>query len=86
MKIRWENEERGRYYVVHLYRDLLGDWRLTRIWGRKGSALGQTRHEVVESEQAGRALIDKIAIRRRQRGYRIREESEDTFSLSQNNE
>lgn len=86
MKIRWENDERGRYYVVHLYRDLLGDWRLTRIWGRKGSALGQTRHEVVESEQAGWALIDKIAIRRRQRGYRIREEDGVAFPLSQKSE
>ncbi len=73
MKIRWENDERGRYYVVHLHRDLLGDWCLTRVWGRKGSSLGRTRHDVVESEQAGRELIKKIAVRRRQRGYRVRE-------------
>jgi predicted DNA-binding WGR domain protein len=63
MKIRWENDERGRYYQVYLHRDLLGDWRLTRVWGRKGSALGQTRHDVVDSEHEGREMIKKIAVR-----------------------
>jgi predicted DNA-binding WGR domain protein len=86
IKIRWENEARGRYYLVYLHRDLLGDWQLTRVWGRKGSALGQTRHDMVDSEQAGREMIKKIAIRRKQRGYRIREGNTETLPLSDDNE
>jgi len=83
MKIRWENNERGRYYLVYLDQDLLGDWRLTRVWGRKGSSLGQTRHDLVETEHAGREMIKKIAMRRRQHGYLVCEGDMEGLSLSE---
>ncbi len=44
---RWERD--SRYYELRVQQDLLGDWLLTRVWGRKDSALGQIRHEVCES-------------------------------------
>ncbi len=82
MNIRWENDERGRYYLVHLHQDLLGDWRLTRVWGRKGSSLGQMRHDCIENEQVGREMIKKIAVRRRQRGYLVREGGRKELSMA----
>jgi hypothetical protein len=37
--LRWE---RGtRYYEVYLHQDLWGDWVLTQVWGRRGTALYQ---------------------------------------------
>ncbi len=80
MKIRWENDERGRYYLVHLHRDLLGDWCLTRVWGRKGSSLGQIRHDFIENEQVGREMIKKIAVRRRQHGYLVYKREAEVLS------
>ena len=43
--LRWEKATaRGiRYYEVDLDQDLWGEWRLTRIWGRRGTRLGQIR-------------------------------------------
>ena len=48
-----------RYYLLHLYQDLLGDWAITRVNGQIGSHLGQTHHEIVASYHAG---LERIAI------------------------
>jgi hypothetical protein len=31
-------------YEMHLQQDLFGDWVLTRVWGRRGTALGRIVH------------------------------------------
>ena len=67
VKIRWHKE--ARYFEVHLTRDLFGQCVVTRVWGRRNSALGQVRHSAVDNYQAGLGLIDKIAKQRHQRGY-----------------
>ena len=38
---RWEKAT--RYYQVEVCQDLWGQWVLIQRWGRRGTALGQTR-------------------------------------------
>jgi hypothetical protein len=64
---RWERDT--RYYELRVQQDLFGDWLLTRIWGRKGSALGQIRHELCESYAAGIVKFKQAEVRREQHGY-----------------
>ena len=48
---RWERD--SRYYELHLRQDLFGTRVLTRVWGGKGTALEQIRHDPCESYAAG---------------------------------
>ena len=65
----WINPEKGRYYLVVLDRDLLGDWTLIKIWGGIGSNRRRMHSTGVASYEAGVELVDEIARRRTQRGY-----------------
>ena len=38
--LRWERHADKRYYLIMLYRDLLGDLVLTKVWGGIGKANG----------------------------------------------
>ena len=64
---RWEKDT--RYYLLQLEQDLFGEWVLTRVWGRKQSALGQLRREPFESQIQGLAQLIKEEKRRQGRGY-----------------
>ena len=64
---RWEKAT--RYYVLRLEQDLFGDWVLTRVWGRKGTALGQLRRGFIVSHAEGLARLQKEETRRQGRGY-----------------
>jgi predicted DNA-binding WGR domain protein len=64
---RWERD--SRYYVLQLEQDLFGDWVLTRVWGRKGTALGQLRRELAVSHEEGLVRLQKEETRRQGRGY-----------------
>ena len=67
ISLRWE---RGtRYYEVYLHQDLWGDWVLTQVWGRRGTALGRIVHNPCASYQEGREWLTAVQVRRRQRGY-----------------
>jgi hypothetical protein len=60
-----------RYYRLHVEQDLWGNWCLTRVNGRRGSALGRVvttwsgAHTEVGDE------LQKAADRRRRRGYTV---------------
>lgn len=41
LRLRWEKDT--RYYEAHVEPDLWGGWVLTRIWGRRGTPMGQMR-------------------------------------------
>ena len=69
--LRWERQSDNRYYLAMLYRDLLGDLILTKVWGGAGKPAGQEMHMPVHDEAAGLALIDQVIKRRRQRGYEL---------------
>ena len=68
----WVNPDKGRYYQVHLGRDLLGDWTLRTAWGGLGSRLGCMRCTGVASYEDGVAKVRAITKRRIKRGYRSR--------------
>ncbi len=64
---RWERDT--RYYELRLQQDLWGDWVLTRVWGGKGTALGQIRRELCPSYAGGVSLYASSIRVREQRGY-----------------
>lgn len=64
---RWERD--SRYYELWVQQDLFGDWLLTRVWGRKGSALGQIRHELCTDQTEAQARYAEAEVRRERRGY-----------------
>lgn len=66
---RWECPDRDRYYEAHLARDLLGDWVLTRVWGRRGSPHGRITHTPFKTLEQAQASLRRLATRRRARGY-----------------
>ena len=63
-----------RYYEVHLAPDLLGQWIVTRIWGRTGTALGRRMCIPCASYQEGLQQVAAVKARRRQRGYQLARE------------
>jgi len=70
-RARWEKGT--RFYEALVERDLLGDWVLTLVWGRRGSALGRVQHRPHLSATAAREAAETVARRRAHRGYaRIR--------------
>ena len=66
---RWVNEEKRRYYQVHLVEDMFGDWSLIACWGGLDSHRGGMRSTVVSSHEVGLERIREIDKRRKQRGY-----------------
>ncbi|NEX21110.1 WGR domain-containing protein [Thiorhodococcus mannitoliphagus] len=74
---RWINPDKGRYYLVDLVQDLLGDWTLILSWGALGSRGGQMRVMVVASKSAGLEQLETIAKRRRRCGYQLESQGRD---------
>lgn len=64
--LRWVKD--SRYYEVRLHQDL---WVLTKMWGRRGTALGQLQHVPCATRDEGREVLNGVAERRKQRGYRL---------------
>lgn len=67
IKQRWVKE--GRYYEASLQQDLWQDWVLTKVWGRRGSALGQIRDVPCRSYEEGLSRLEEVSRRRQQRRY-----------------
>ena len=68
---RWEKGT--RFYEALIERDLLGDWVLTLVWGRRGSSLGRVQHRPHPSATAAHETVETVERRRARRGYaRIR--------------
>ena len=61
----------SRFYTAVLDRDLFEQWTVTRSWGSTKSGQGGGRVSVVESFEAGLALLQTIARRREKHGYRV---------------
>lgn len=64
-------EKGARYYLLGVCHDLLGDWVVTRIFGRIGQAQGQIRHQAFAQEADARAYLDAEIQRRIKRGYAV---------------
>jgi predicted DNA-binding WGR domain protein len=67
LRLRWEKET--RYYEVHLQQDLWGSWVLTRIWGRRGSPMGQVRRAPFASYAEAMKQLAVVRSQRQRRGY-----------------
>lgn len=65
LRCRWVRDT--RYYEVHVEQDLWGDWVLTRVWGRRGTALGRIRRDACASRADA---LEKLAAMERQRARR----------------
>ena len=66
--LRWEHEEKARYYEVRVCRDLFGAAVVLCHWGGIGSKLGGSQEKVV-AEQSLATVLAQISRRRVQRGY-----------------
>ena len=66
-RLRWEKGT--RFYEALVERDLFGDWVLTLVWGRRGSALGRVQHRPHPSVTAAQDALQTVARRRQCRGY-----------------
>jgi len=67
LRLRWEKET--RYYEIHLQKDLWGSWVLIRIWGRRGSPMGQIRRVPCASYAEAVKQLAAVQIQRQRRGY-----------------
>jgi predicted DNA-binding WGR domain protein len=67
LRRRWEKGP--RFYEALVERDLFGDWVLTLVWGRRGSALGRVQHCPQPSVAAAHDAFHMAAQRRQRRGY-----------------
>ncbi len=65
----WYNPDNDRCYQAELKQDLFGEWVLIRNWGSANRRGSQQLETVCNGYNEGLLLIDKIAKRRRQRGY-----------------
>jgi hypothetical protein len=65
---RWQKGS-SRYYKVIVYKDLLGDWIVTKVWGGVNSNLGNHKHFVSNNFDSAMHLVVKIFNRREKRGY-----------------
>ncbi|MGY6217349.1 WGR domain-containing protein [Methylolobus aquaticus] len=64
---RWEKDT--RYYEAILQQDLWGTWVVTRVWGRRGTRLGQVRDAVFMSYEEAAKAFEAVSGRREKRGY-----------------
>jgi len=69
VQLRWEKDT--RYYEARLHQDLWGEWVLTKIWGRRGTAIGQARNFPCVSLEEGFKCLAEVRKRRQQRGYQL---------------
>jgi hypothetical protein len=63
--------ESARLFVADLQQDLLGDWIVTQCWSGKPQARGGGRVTVVNDQEAGFKMIQKIAQKKEKGGYRL---------------
>lgn len=62
-------EHGSRFYALTLEQDLLGDWTVVTVFGRRGSALGQVRIRPFCHEADAEAYFAAECQRRMKRGY-----------------
>lgn len=67
LRLRWHKDT--RYYEIYVERDLWDGWVFTRVWGQRGSALGQIRREPCESYALAERKLKAAERLRRRRGY-----------------
>ncbi len=72
------------YFVIRLYRDLVGDWIVSQCWGNCAQGTSAAAETIVTSYEAGRALLKELNRQQKANGYRPagREETQLGFDFS----
>ncbi len=61
MIVRWETDH--DYVLVHVHRDMFGDWIFSRAWGQIGTQFGGLKHRLADDhDQAMMWLADETTI------------------------
>ena len=69
MRFHWHNAGNGRSYQACLATDLFGDCVVWRGWCRADGKRGGQMQILVDSNEAGLRVLQRVARQRRQRGY-----------------
>jgi hypothetical protein len=69
----WVNTQKRRFYRVTLFRDLLGNCEVFRVWGCLDSHQSCSLHRLMPSYNEGLKLIRELDQRRLRSGYRVTE-------------
>lgn len=67
--LKFNNNKSGRYYCLCIYKDLLGDWIVSRHWG--GLQKNNFKCSVIDSYGACIELMQQFIKRRLSRGYSL---------------
>lgn len=72
-RCRWQTD--SRYYIAEVTQDLFGQWQLHRTWGSRTSARGNEQRLLADSYEEALHLMQVTLKRRKQRGYRMIQET-----------
>lgn len=64
----WINKKSNRYYKIMFHPSFLGE-SIVLMWGRIGTKLGNYKILTFDTKEEIQEVIDKIAKRRKYRGY-----------------
>lgn len=64
-------KRQNRFYRMSIDRDLFGDWRLLREWGRIGARGGQRLSEYFQSETDAERALAQLQQKKLRRGYEL---------------
>ena len=67
---RWENDITYRFYEIRVYRDLLSDLVLVKIWGGKESQRGCMKSIVCSCSAEATIQIETTGKKRMNNGYK----------------
>jgi predicted DNA-binding WGR domain protein len=71
---RFENQINARYYLVHVTKDLFGDWILIKAWGSINKAGGRIISIPCASYDEAIAKLHAITKTRQKHGYCLKDE------------
>ncbi len=71
---RWHKGQ--DYFIVRLYRDLVGDWIVSQCWGNSSQGTSASTKTVVQTYQEGRSLLKEINQQQKTAGYRAADRDE----------
>lgn len=67
--IRYQRDT--RHYALLLQQDLLGDWTVVKVFGRRGTAKGKILVKAFQDEEQATTYFVQECHRREQRGYEL---------------
>lgn len=70
-KLRFENPQKLRYYLVYVTQDLFGEWVIIKSWGGINKAGGQVLSTPCASLDEAMLKVENIKKARARRGYAL---------------